>query len=190
MLKRSDVIEQIRHIVPKDSAIVDDLIFSLGDLDREDVLAYYIQPETYFDKESVYNIYHVYLIVDNEFLAVTSEFIDHMHPQGEIMTTLMNVPLKYIRDYRIVRRRIAQGEEEGAFTGVYVQLSWEKNMLIDLIPTECNNEDCEKDHGYTGRLYRDYFEIALDSSMADEDFQSGINFAHQLNTAIRNARHG
>ncbi len=183
--KRKDFFTELASVVAKDSPIVLDVLHTLGP--KAQVDAYFIRPETVMDDNSVYDSLAIYVVGDGRLTIIVSDISHEYAPEGEFLTSTFDTELSRIRDYQVVRRRVLDGDESGAYTGVIMRLRWGATLSADLLPGSCDDPNCTADHGYVGHLMGTDAEIVLDGTLSRETFLKGLAFVEELGAMIREA---
>ena len=121
---RNNFLAELASKVSTDSPILGDVAAALGP--RSNVQTFFVRPETVFDQDSVYDSIAAFAVTGNRLLVVVSDVSYEFNPQGEFITTTQFVNLDSIKDFQIVRSRVADGPEAGALASVRMRLRWER----------------------------------------------------------------
>ncbi|PWF24552.1 DUF5998 family protein [Ancrocorticia populi] len=176
------LLSELASIVAVDSPILGDLMDCLQGISQ--IRAYFVRPETVFDQDSVYNSVGVFVLTTNQLIILVSDVSYEFSPEGEFITTTQFVDLREIRDFQVIRRRIADGNSAGALSSVQMRLRWGASWQQDIRPATCDNPQCSADHGYMGMMSGDDAEVLLDSSLEETTFRKGLSFIADLQRAL------
>ncbi|MDO4888774.1 MAG: DUF5998 family protein [Actinomycetaceae bacterium] len=169
----------------KNAAIADDLESILAA--RGAVRAYFVRPQTLFDRDSVFDSVTCYVVTDREIIIAFSEVSYEFNAEGELLTSVQVVSLQSITDFQVLRRRGLKGPDEGALTAVALRLRWGGAWNADTLPAGCDDPSCTADHGTVSRITGGDDEILLDSSLDDETFAKGLRFIDRLQGLLARA---
>lgn len=180
--RREEFLAELASQVSPDSPILGDVVAALGR--REDIRSFFVRPETVFDQDSVYDSIAAFVVTGNRLLVVVSDVSYEFNPQGEFITTTQFVNLASIRDFQIVRSRVADGPEAGALASVRMRLRWGAGWQHDIRPASCDNPSCDADHGYVAVITGDDGEIVLDHTLDESTFRKGLKFIDELSAIL------
>lgn len=142
--------------------VSDGLRDSLG---GEPVHAYVLHHEPTFDRDEIRRHMTVLVMTPSRLLLVhTDEHPpDDLLPKPYTSTTAEAVAIGEVRSV-VLTRMVAVNStqlEEAVLT-----IGWGAVSRLDLEPAQCNDPDCDADHGYTGNITGDDFSLRL-SATAD-----------------------
>lgn len=180
--QKSALASELASLVAVDSPILGDLMESLRGISR--IGRYFIRPETVFDQDSVYNSVGVFVLTDARLIVLVSDVSYEFSTEGEFITTTQFVELDQIKDFQVIRRRVADGEAAGALSSVHMRLRWGASWQQDVRPASCDNPQCTADHGYMGLVSGDDAEILLDNTLEDATFTKGLQFIAGLQQTL------
>lgn len=172
--QKSELLAELTSLVAIDSPILGDLMDSLRGVSQ--VEAYFIRPETVFDQDSVYNSVGVFVLTSTRLIILVSDVSYEFSPAGEFITTTQFVNLDEIKDFQVIRRRVADGQHAGALSTVHMRLRWGASWQQDIRPASCDDPNCEAEHGFMGLVTGDDAEILLDHSLEESTFRKGLQF--------------
>lgn len=185
----TDVSQALReeiHLTGYYPEVVADGVFSsVGD---EEVISYYVHHETTFDHEQVRRHLTVLVLTPSRFLiAHTDEHPgDDLLPQPYTSTTTEAVMLSAIRT--VVITRIAANPTSGVTPAAEAVLTigWGGVGRLDLEPASCADPQCEADHGYTGMVAGDDYNLRVSAAAEGEEAVAGVlAFAEALSARTR-----
>ncbi|MGO1591781.1 MAG: DUF5998 family protein [Ancrocorticia sp.] len=180
--QKSALVSELASIVAVDSPIAGDLMDSLDGVAQ--IRSYFIRPETVFDQDSVYNSVGIFVLTTERLIILVSDVSYEFSPEGEFITTTQVVDLDEIKDFQVIRRRVADGQEAGALTSVMMRLRWGATWQHDIRPATCDNPQCTADHGFMGVMSGDDAEVLLDHTLEETTFRKGLAFMSDLRQAL------
>ena len=179
---RNNFLAELASKVSTDSPILGDVAAALGP--RSNVQTFFVRPETVFDQDSVYDSIAAFAVTGNRLLVVVSDVSYEFNPQGEFITTTQFVNLDSIKDFQIVRSRVADGPEAGALASVRMRLRWGAGWQHDIRPASCDNPNCDADHGYMAVITGDDGEIVLDHTLDEATYFKGLRFIDEISRIL------
>lgn len=166
--------------------VVADGVFSAAG--GEEIVEFFVHHETTFDHEEVRRHLTVLLLTPTRLvIAHTDEHPgDDLLPQPYTSTTTEAVMLNAIRT--VVVTRMVANPTSGATPAAEAVLTigWGGVGRIDLEPAVCSDPSCEADHGYTGTLAGDDYNIRVSAAAEGQDSVAGLlEFADALSARTR-----
>ncbi len=144
--------------------VVADGVFSASG--GEDVLSYFVHHETTFDHEEVRRHLTALLLTPTRLvIAHTDEHPgDELLPEPYTSTTTEAVTLTSIRT--VVVTRMVANPTAGVAPAVEAVLTigWGGVGRLDLEPAACSDPNCDADHGYTGTLASDDYNLRVSAA--------------------------
>ncbi|MFT0848510.1 DUF5998 family protein [Actinomycetaceae bacterium L2_0104] len=180
--RRDEFLAELTSQVSRDSPILGDVMVALGE--GGSVQSFFVRPETVFDQDSVYDSIAAFAVTGNRLLVVVSDVSYEFSQAGEFITTTQFVNLDRIRDFQIIRRRVADGPEAGALASVHMRLRWGAGWQHDIRPASCDNPNCDADHGYMAVITGEDGEIVLDHTLDESTFRKGLRFIDELSAIL------
>jgi len=148
----------------------------------EPVRAYVLHHEPTFDRDEIRRHMTVLVMTPSRLVLVhTDEHPpDDLLPKPYTSTTAEAVAMGEVRSVILTRMVAANSTqlEEAVLT-----IGWGAVSRLDLEPAQCNDPDCDADHGYTGNITGDDFSLRL-SATADGGaaVQRLLEFARALSS--------
>jgi hypothetical protein len=162
--------------------VADSVAAALGD---EPIVAHLVHHEATFDRDQVHRHLTVLVLTETRFIVThTDEAEQNTSGRIEAATTSEVVPLSQLGTVSIATI-VSDPESHAAgrstLAEVWLTVNWGTLRQIDLKPAECDNPDCEADHGYTGTAAGEDLVIRM-SSAADgsENLGRMVRFATLL----------
>lgn len=166
--------------------VVADGVFSAAG--GEDVLSFFVHHETTFDHEEVRRHLTVLLLTPTRLvIAHTDEHPgDDLLPQPYTSTTTEAVMLHAIRTV-VVTRMVANPTSGVAPPAEAVlTIGWGGVGRLDLEPAACSDPACDADHGYTGTLAGDDYNLRVSAAAEGQESVAGVlAFAEALSARTR-----
>lgn len=164
--------------------VADGLRDALAD---EFVRGFVLHHEPTFDRDQIRRHMTVLVLTNSRVVLVhTDEHPpDDLVPRAYTSTTSEAVPISGIRSVVVTRMVDVTGAhlEEAVLT-----IGWGAVSRIDIEPANCDDPDCEADHGYTGSVAGDDFSLRL-ATTADGGgaVERLLEFARMLSAATAHA---
>lgn len=166
--------------------VVTDGVFSATG--GEDVVSYFVHHETTFDHEEVRRHLTVLVLTPTRLvIAHTDEHPgDDMLPEPYTSTTSEAVMLSAIRTVIVTRMVANPIKGPGKAAEAVLTIGWGGVGRLDLEPAGCSDPQCEADHGYTGTLAGDDYNLRVSAAAEGEDAVAGLlAFADDLSQRTR-----
>ena len=154
----------------------------------EDVVSYFVHHETTFDHEEVRRHLTVLVLTPTRLvIAHTDEHPgDDMLPEPYTSTTSEAVMLSAIRTVIVTRMVANPTKGPGKPAEAVLTIGWGGVGRLDLEPAGCSDPQCEADHGYTGTLAGDDYNLRVSAAAEGEDAVAGVlAFADALSQRTR-----
>lgn len=154
----------------------------------EDVVSYFVHHETTFDHEEVRRHLTVLVLTPTRLvIAHTDEHPgDDMLPEPYTSTTSEAVMLSAIRTVVVTRMVANPTKGPGKAAEAVLTIGWGGVGRLDLEPAGCSDPQCEADHGYTGTLAGDDYNLRVSAAAEGEDAVAGLlAFADDLSQRTR-----
>ncbi len=126
----------------------------------EDVLAYVLHHEPTFDRDEVRRHLTALALTPSRLVLVhTDEHPpDTLLPKPYTSTTSEAVPLSAVTSV-VVTRMVPEGS--GGVVEAVLTIGWGAVSRVELEPAQCEDPECDADHGYSGTLSSDDFSLRL-----------------------------
>jgi hypothetical protein len=149
----------------------------------EPVLAFVAHHEPTFDREELRRHMTVMTLTPTRvILTHTDEFPgDDLLPKPYTSTASEAVPIGRIGSVVVTRMVSAHGKR---LEEVVLNVSWGGVSRIELEPAQCDNPECERDHGYSGSLTGDDLSLRMSAAADGPDaVRQLLEFARALSSA-------
>lgn len=148
----------------------------------EEVAAHVVHHEPTFDRDEIRRHMTVLVMTRTRVVLVhTDEHPpDDLVPRPYTSTTSEAVSIHRIRSV-VVSRMVSTA---GKLEEVVVTIGWGAVSHLDLEPAQCDDPECEADHGYTGNMTGDDFSLRLSAAADGGAAVEGLlEFARRLSAA-------
>lgn len=154
----------------------------------EPVEAHYVHLETTFFGSEVRR-HLTALVITGSRLVVTH--VDDQPPNGEgapatALATSEAVPLSQVRSVALTHEFVApEGHRAGDTPTVLVlSIGWAGVSRVELAPAQCDDPDCDADHGYSGSLATDDLVLRISGEAeGPAAVRDAVEFARVLSAA-------
>lgn len=166
--------------------VVADGVFSAAG--GEDVVSFFVHHETTFDHDEVRRHLTVLLLTPTRLvIAHTDEHPgDDLLPQPYTSTTTEAVMLSAIRTVVVTRMVANPTSGVAPAAEAVLTIGWGAVGRIDLEPAGCSDPQCDADHGYTGTLAGDDYNLRVSAAAEGQDSVAGLlAFADALSARTR-----
>ncbi|QBX56903.1 phosphodiesterase [Nocardioides seonyuensis] len=154
----------------------------------EEVVSYFVHHETTFDHEEVRRHLTVLVLTPTRLvIAHTDEHPgDDMLPEPYTSTTSEAVMLSAIRTVIVTRMVANPTKGPGKPAEAVLTIGWGGVGRLDLEPAGCSDPQCEADHGYTGTIAGDDYNLRVSAAAEGEEAVAGLlAFADALSQRTR-----
>ncbi len=173
-------------------ALVQDVVdVSLGD---EEVSAHYVHLETTFFGSEVRRHLTALTLTPSRLLVthVDDHPADEQHEEATALATTEAVPLPQVRSVALTHEFVRpERHRPGATPTVLVlAIGWAALNRLELSPAQCEDPDCDADHGYSGTLAYDDLVLRISGEAEGPGaVRAAVTFARALSvvTASRPA---
>jgi hypothetical protein len=182
----SDALRAAIHRTGYYPEVVADGVFSAAG--GEDVVAFFVHHETTFDHEEVRRHLTVLLLTPTRLvIAHTDEHPgDDLLPQPYTSTTTEAVMLSAIRTVVVTRMVANPTNGPAPAAEAVLTIGWGAVGRVDLEPAACSDPDCDADHGYTGTIAGDDYNLRVSAAAEGEAAVAGLlEFADALSARTR-----
>lgn len=166
--------------------VVADGVFSAAG--GEDVTSYFVHHETTFDHEEVRRHLTVLMLTPTRLvIAHTDEHPgDDLLPEPYTSTTTEAVMLSAVRTVVVTRMVANPTSGPAPAAEAVLTIGWGGVGRLDLEPAGCSDPQCEADHGYTGTLAGDDYNLRVSAAAEGQDAVAGLlAFADTLSARTR-----
>ncbi|MCD6640069.1 MAG: DUF5998 family protein [Nocardioides sp.] len=166
--------------------VVADGVFSAAG--GEDVVSFFVHHETTFDHDEVRRHLTVLLLTPTRLvIAHTDEHPgDDLLPEPYTSTTTEAVMLSAIRTVVVTRMVANPTSGVAPAAEAVLTIGWGAVGRIDLEPAGCSDPQCDADHGYTGTLAGDDYNLRVSAAAEGQDSVAGLlAFADALSARTR-----
>ena len=154
----------------------------------EEVVSYFVHHETTFDHEEVRRHLTVLVLTATRLvIAHTDEHPgDDLLPEPYTSTTSEAVMLSAVRTVIVTRMVANPAKGPGKAAEAVLTIGWGGVGRVDLEPAGCADPQCDADHGYTGTLAGDDYNLRVSAAAEGEDAVAGLlAFADDLSQRTR-----
>lgn len=160
------------------SLVADALASALG---SESSTAYVVHQETTFDSQEVRRHVTVLALTASRFVVAHADEHDSS-PNTRVTATTEAVPLRQINSV-VVSRTISDPSTSNV-DEVLLTIGWGGVSRIELEPADCEDPNCDADHGYTGAVSSDDLQIRVAAAAEGQEAVSRLlAFVDALSTA-------
>lgn len=166
--------------------IVSDGVFAA--LGGEELVAFYLHHEPTFDRDEIRRHLTVAVLTPTRLvLAHTDEHPgDDLLPQPYTSTTTEAVMLSAVRTVVVTRMVANPTSGPAPAAEAVLTIGWGGVGRLDLEPAACSDPQCEADHGYTGTLAGDDYNLRVSAAAEGQDAVAGLlAFADTLSARTR-----
>lgn len=154
----------------------------------EDVVSHLVHLETTFFGSEVRR--HLTALALTPTRLLVTHVDDHPAgpdaPSGMALATTEAVPLAQVRSVALTHEFLAPEKHRPRSTPTVLVLAigWAAVNRVELAPAQCEDPDCEADHGYSGTLAADDLVVRVSGEAEGPDaVQEAIEFARALSAA-------
>jgi hypothetical protein len=154
----------------------------------EPVISFFVHHEPTFDRDEVRRHQSVLVLTPTRLLFThTDEHAgDDLLPEPYTSTTAEAVSLTSVKSVVVTRMIAESSKGAGAPAEALVTIGWGGVNRLDLEPASCNDPHCEADHGYTGAMSSDDFNLRVSARADGPDAVDGLlSFAKALSASTR-----
>lgn len=160
----------------------------------EDVAAHFVHLETTFFGSEVRR--HLTALAITATRLVVTHVDDQPpgpdHAQSTALATSEAVPLAQVRSVALTHEFVApERHRQGATPTVLVlAIGWAGLNRVELAPAQCDDPDCDADHGYTGTLATDDLVLRVSGEAeGPAAVREAVEFARVLSAATASHAH-
>lgn len=167
-------------------ALVQDVVdVSLG---GEEVVAHYVHLETTFFGSEVRRHLTALALTPSRLLVthVDDHPADDQHKEATALATTEAVPLAQVRSVALTHEFVRPEEHRPRATPTVLVLAigWAALNRVELSPAQCDDPDCDADHGYSGTLAYDDLVLRISGEAEGPGaVRVAVEFARSLSVA-------
>lgn len=153
----------------------------------DEVLAHYVHLETTFFGSQVHRHLTALVLTANRLLVTHVD--DHPadeHGEATALATTEAVPLTRVRSVALTHEFVRpEKHRPGANPTVLVlAIGWAALNRVELSPAQCDDPDCDADHGYSGTIAHDDLVLRISGEAEGPGaVRAAIDFARALSVA-------
>lgn len=154
----------------------------------EEIVAHYVHLETTFFGSQVHRHLTALALTATRLLVthVDDHPADEQHGESTALATTEAVPLAQVRSVALTHEFVRpEKHRPGAAPAVLVlAIGWAAMQRIELSPAQCEDPDCDADHGYSGSLGHDDLSLRISGDAEGPGaVQAATQFARALSAA-------
>ena len=183
--KTNPLIEDLRRSGYYPTLVQDVVEVSLA---AEEVVAHYVHLETTFFGAEVHRHLTALTLTPSRLLVthVDDHPADEQHGEATALATTEAVPLDQVRSVALTHEFVRpEKHRPGATPTVLVlAIGWAALNRVELSPAQCDDPDCDADHGYSGTLAHDDLVLRISGEAEGPGaVRAAIDFARALSGA-------